>query len=118
MMKKLMTAAAFGMALLAVTNVSSAAGRDQHWAIERTQQAKQKLQEAKTADVMDRRVLMLAHMDMVGEVLDELMIMMPDAGLNMQQTAQWVVDHQRITKEVLRQMVEEHRLMMKELSSR
>ena len=38
MMKILMTAAAFGMALLAVTNFSSAAGRDHHWVIERTQQ--------------------------------------------------------------------------------
>lgn len=48
MMKILMTAAAFGMTLLAVTNFSSAAGRDHHWVIERTQQVEQKLQEAKS----------------------------------------------------------------------
>lgn len=98
--------------------ISSAAEPDQHWAIERTEQAKHKLAEAKRADASRRRILMTAHMDMLGELLQELSTMKPDASLDMQQTAGWVTEHQRLTNDVLEQLVEEHSLMMKDLNAR
>ena len=118
LMMKLALTAALALAFLAAMSVSVAAGRDQHWAIERTQQAAETLRQAQSADALKRRMLMTAHMDMLGEVLQELSAMKPDPDWNMQQTALWVAEHQRIAKDILWQLMEEHRLMMKDLSGR
>ena len=57
-------------------------------------------------------------MSMLDEVLQEMSVMKPQPGLNMQQTAQWIAEHQQITRNILGQMMEEHHLMMQQMDDR
>jgi hypothetical protein len=117
-MYKLTTASVLALSLFGAMNASVAQERDQHWVIERTEQAREVLGHAQEAEAAKRRFLMKNHMSMLDEVLQEMSVMKPQPGLNMQQTAQWIAEHQQITRNILGQMMEEHHLMMQQMDDR
>jgi len=75
-------------------------------------QSQQKLKEAEAAKGAERQKLMGEHMKMTHEAMDKMQAMKPKAGMSMQEHEDWINEHQKLMDQVMRQMMEEHHMLM------
>jgi hypothetical protein len=102
------------LAALLGTALPASAGQDesQRQMIQRTMQAKQKLQQAQAAHGTQRQALMGEHMKMMQDIMDKMTAMKPRAGMSMAEHEEWINEHQKLMGQVMEQMSTQHDMMM------
>ena len=107
--------AAIAVCCVGFVSASAIAAPDeaQRQIIQRTMQAKQKLQQAEAATGAERQKLMEEHMKMMNETMGKLQAMKPKAGMSMQEHEEWISQHQKLMEDMMGQMMEEHHMLMK-----
>jgi len=81
--------------------------------IQRVQQAKQKLQQAKAAKGDEHKKLMAEHMQMMKEDMGKCRTMKPKEGLSEKEREEWYIEHNKIMQEIMDQMMQENQMMQK-----
>ncbi|WP_324733782.1 co-regulatory protein PtrA N-terminal domain-containing protein [Pseudomonas paeninsulae] len=72
------------------------------------------LVQAEQAAPGQRHVHMAEHMEMLGDMMNQLHQNHPDASMTTEQHLAWMEQHDKLVDDVLSQMMREHKLMMTE----
>lgn len=79
---------------------------------QRLQDAQQKLDQAGKAQGADRNKFMQEHMKMMEQNMKEMQAMQPRKDMTMAEHEQWMTEHQNMMNTMMRQMMQEHHMMM------
>lgn len=80
--------------------------------IQKLQQTKQKLAQAKAAQGAEQQKLLGEHMQMLHENMAACREMKPKAGMTEKERDEWFAEHQKIMDDMMVQMMEEHKVRM------
>ena len=115
MISRVLVAMIAGTALL--LPLASMAGPDeaQKAIIQKTQEAKQKLNAAETASGGERQKMMEEHMKMMQEMMAQMQKAKPGAAMTPTQMREWIDEHLKLMNEMMGQMMQEHHMMMQNM---
>jgi uncharacterized protein YicC (UPF0701 family) len=84
--------------------------------IQRSMEAKQKLQAAQTAQGAQRNKLMQEHMDLMGQMMKQMQSARPGPNATPQQMRDWIDEHLKVMDQMMSQMMDAEHMMMGPMS--
>jgi uncharacterized protein YicC (UPF0701 family) len=80
--------------------------------IQRSAEAKRKLEAAKAAQGAQRGKLMQEHMDLMGQMTKQMQSARPGPNATPQQMREWIDEHMKVMDQMMSQMMDAERMMM------
>ena len=80
--------------------------------LQRSAEAKRKLEAAKTAQGTQRDKLLQEHMDLMGQMMKQMSSARPGANATPQQLREWIDEHMKVMDQMMSQMMDAERMMM------
>jgi uncharacterized protein YicC (UPF0701 family) len=85
--------------------------------IQRSAEAKRKLEAAKAAQGAQRDKLMQEHMDLMGQMMKQMHSARPGPNATPQQMREWIDEHLKVMDQMMSQMMDAERMMMGPMST-
>lgn len=80
--------------------------------MQRSMEAKQKLQAAQAAQGAQRNKLMQEHMDLMGQMMKQMQSARPGPNATPQQMREWIDEHLKVMDQMMSQMMDAEHMMM------
>lgn len=110
----------FAMAALVLAGpmlVYAAPDEAQKQLLQRSAEAKRKLDAAQTAQGTQRDKLMQEHMDLMGQMMKQMQSARPGPNASPQQMREWIDEHMKVMDQMMSQMMDGQRMMMKPMGT-
>ncbi|HQR77944.1 MAG TPA: hypothetical protein PLR35_16100 [Burkholderiaceae bacterium] len=91
---------------------SAAPDEAQKQLMQRSMEAKQKLQAAQAAQGTQRNKLMQEHMDLMGQMMKQMHSARPGPNATPQQMREWIDEHLKVMDQMMSQMMDAEHMMM------
>jgi len=111
-MKRLFLAAAAALALAGPMLVYAAPDETQKQLMQRSMDAKRKLEAAQGAQGTQRDKLMQEHMGLMEQMMKQMSSARPGPNATPQQMREWIDEHMKVMDEMMKQMMSGERMMM------
>jgi uncharacterized protein YicC (UPF0701 family) len=111
-MKRRFLVAMAALALAAPMLVFAAPDEAQKQLLQRSAEARRKLDSAKTAQGAERDKLMQEHMDLMSQMMKQMHSARPGPNATPQQMRDWIDEHLKVMDDMMKQMMDGERMMM------
>jgi uncharacterized protein YicC (UPF0701 family) len=111
-MKRRFLAAMAALVLAAPMLVYAAPDEAQKQLMQRSAEAKRKLDAANAAQGAQRDKLMQEHMDLMGQMMKQMQSARPGPNATPQQMREWIDEHMKVMDQMMSQMMDGQRMMM------
>lgn len=111
-MRRTFLAAAIALAMASPLLVQAAPDEAQKQLMQRSAEARNKLDAAKKIQGAERDRLLQEHMDLMGEMMKQMHSARPGPNATTQQLREWIDEHLKVMNQMMSQMMEGERMMM------
>lgn len=111
-MKRTFLAAAAALALAGPMLVLAAPDEAQKQLMQRSIEARRKLEAAQGAQGAERNKLMQEHLALMDQMMKQMNSARPGPDASSQQMREWIDEHMRVMDEMMKQMMQGERMMM------
>lgn len=116
-MKRRLLFAMAALVLAAPMLADAAPDEAQKQLLQRSAEAKRKLDAAQTAQGTQRDKLMQEHMDLMGQMMKQMQSARPGPNASPQQMREWIDEHMKVMDQMMSQMMDGQRMMMKPMGT-
>jgi uncharacterized protein YicC (UPF0701 family) len=112
LMKRRFLATMVALVLAAPMFAYAAPDEAQKQLLQRSAEARRKLDAAKVAQGADRDKLLQEHMDLMNQMMKQMHSARPGPNATPQQMREWIDEHVKVMDEMMKQMMDGERMMM------
>jgi len=116
-MKRRFLAAMAALVLAGPMLAYAAPDEAQKQLLQRSAEAKRKLDAAQAAQGTQRDKLMQEHMDLMGQMMKQMHSSRPGPNATPQQMREWIDEHMKVMDQMMSQMMDGQRMMMSPMGS-
>lgn len=116
-MKRRVLAAIAALVLAAPMFAYAAPDEAQKQMLQRSAEAKRKLDAAQTAQGAQRDKLLQEHMDLMGQMMKQMQSARPGPNATPQQMREWIDEHMKVMDQMMSQMMDGQRMLMRPMGT-
>lgn len=116
-MKRRFLVAMAALVLAAPMLAYAAPDEAQKQMLQRSAEAKRKLDAAQTAQGAQRDKLLQEHMDLMGQMMKQMQSVRPGPNATPQQMREWIDEHMKVMDQMMSQMMDGQRMLMRPMGA-